>query len=318
MLLINLLYFIISASALIISATLLVKSLSKISHFLRLPEFTTAFILMALATTMPELFVGISSALSKVPAISLGNIIGASLIDLTLIIGIITLVGKGIKIKSSKFEKDIAHIPIAIILILILYLIGNSLSRIDGIIILGFFIFNSYNMLKKRKKYPAKFRKNQKIRRTDVIMSSFIFILALIILFLSSKYAVTYASSIAADLNLPQIIIGIFLISIATTLPELVFSFKATELGHEEMALGDLTGAVISNLTLVTGITAIIYPIEVEALSFLISISFLFIASLIFIKFLKSNRELSIKEGTALIFFYIIFVIVELLTKLSI
>ena len=106
----NIVYFIIFMLLLTISGIYLVKSLSKIAGFLGISEFSAAFIIMAFASSIPELFVGITSALNKTPSLSLGNVIGANIINLTLVAGIIILVSKEIKIKSERIGKNIYFI----------------------------------------------------------------------------------------------------------------------------------------------------------------------------------------------------------------
>jgi len=315
MLIENLIYFIISAAALVISATFLVTSLSKIASFLRISEFSAAFIIMAVATSIPELFVGVSSALSGNPALSLGNVIGASILDLTLVIGIIVLVGKGIKIKNGKIGTDIYYVLGSIILLIGLFVIGNSLSRTDGIILVLFFLFNSYRMFKKRKKYRAEFGENR-IKKIAVISSVAIFLISIVVLFIASDFAVKYASLIAEELKFPEIVVGLFLLSVATILPELIFGIRAVRMGHEEMAIGDQTGTVIANIALITGVVAIIQPIKAAFTPFIISAIFLLIAAFIFVVFLKSKREISIKEGIWLIFLYVLFVVMEIFLKI--
>lgn len=308
----NILYFILSCVVLIVSGSLLVKSLSKIARFLRISEFSAAFIIMAIATSMPELFVGVSSAISKIPELSLGNVIGANILNLTLIAGIIILVGKEIK-TTKKIGKDAYFMLIAIILVILLYMVNKSLSRIDGIILLGFFIINSYRILKKRKKYPKKIKNNQEQKKKFLYL--LIFLIALIGLFISSNYAVKYASALAVDLNLPKLIIGLFLLSIATTLPELVFGVSAVKLKHKEMGIGDQIGTIVTNSTLILGIVSIISPIKVAFMPFIVSAIFMFIAGFIFVTFLITGRKFETLEGISLILIYVLFVIIEFFIK---
>ena len=310
----NLLFFLLSAFFLVLSGIYLVKSLGKISHFLHISEFTAAFIIMAVATSIPELFVGISSAVQGSSSLSLGNIIGANIIDLTLIMGIFILLGKGIKSKSKEAGKDVHFMLSSIVLIIILYLIGNSLSRIDGIILLSFFIINTIRMLRKRKKYRAKLKQNS-IKRHEIVLNSFIFIFALFVLFISASFAVKYASSLALELNLPKIIIGLFLISFITTLPELVFGVESVIMKHESMSIGNQTGTVFTNITLILGLVALISPIKVGLSTFLVPVIFMLISALIFAYFMKTGKKLDVKEGIFLIFFYILFIIIEFFIK---
>jgi len=134
MVLTNLLIFLGLCALLILSGYLLVKTLSKIAVFLKLSEFIIAFIIMAFATSIPELFVGISSAISKNPALSLGNVIGSNIVDLTFIIGIAVVLARGITI-NKEVRKDSLYMFLIALIPIILMLIGNGLSRIDGVIL---------------------------------------------------------------------------------------------------------------------------------------------------------------------------------------
>lgn len=315
MLLQNFLLFALSGFFLVISGIFLVKSLDKIARFLGISEFSAAFILMAFATSVPELFVGISSAFQGNPQLSMGNIIGANIIDLTLLTGIFILIGKGIKFKSGKVGKEIYFMFASILLLIVLYLIGNSLSRIDGVILLGLFFFHTYLLIKKRKKYSAKLNNKQKNNKQNRIFPILIFIVSLIVLFIASKYIVQYSHNLALDLNLPEIFIGIFLISIATTLPELIFGVNAVLLNHEEMSIGDQTGTIFTNTCLILGIVAIIHPITVALNPFLISGVFMLISAFIFVAFIKSGKRLDVYEGISLIGLYFFFVILQFLIR---
>jgi len=317
MLIANLAFFALSCLVLVLSGTWLVKSLTKIACFLRITEFSAAFIIMAIATSLPELFVGISSALEKNPAFSLGNIIGANIIDLTLLVGIFSMIGRGINIKDSKIKKDAFIMCIILILPVILFLIGNSLSRIDGIFLILVFCLYSYWIIKKGKKQKKEL--GYSVKKGDIFLNVFwdalltisLFIVCLVVLFFSSNYVVHYANLLAIDLIIPPIMIGLFMISIGTTLPELTFGSRAVLMGHSEMALGDQIGTIIVNSTLIIGITALIFPITANISLFLISGVFMLLVAFLFATFMESGSKLSIREGIALIFLYIFFVILE-------
>ncbi|MFH1501264.1 MAG: sodium:calcium antiporter [archaeon] len=314
MLLNNILFFLLSATFLILSGIVLVRSLTKMARFLRISEFTSAFIIMAVATSLPELFVGISSALQGNPALSLGNVVGANIIDLTIITGIFVLLGRGIRIDTHKVGRDVYFMLLSIILVIVLFFIGRSLSRFDGLILVALFGFNLFRMLRKRKNYPAKFV-DGRIKRWEIIFNTLLFVFALAVLFVSSHFATQYATLIAIDLDLPQIIVGLFLISIATTLPELVFGIEAIMMGHKSMVIGDQTGTVFTNICLVLGLAAIIHPITAEYFSFLVAGIFMFISAFMFTAFVQSGKRLDILEGLGLVMLYVAFAIIEFFVK---
>ena len=313
MLIINLISFLISCIVLIISGTLLVKTLAKIAAFLKLSEFVVGFIIMAFATSIPELFVGITSALTKNPALALGNVIGANIINLTLVIGIAILLGKGIKIESKKTKTDALYMVGIAALPMVLMVIGGSLSRIDGIILLAAFALYARRILQQRKLFKKEVEDS--IKRKDIILTTILFVFSLALLFLSARFVVEYATSLSVDLALPPIIVGLFIISIGTTLPELTFGSRAVLAGHSEMALGNSIGSVIVNSTLVLGIASILCPITANILLFSVGAIFMVMIAFLFATFVESGNKLYIKEGISLILLYIFFVIIEFYIK---
>ncbi len=303
----NLGYFVLCAIGLVASATILVKSLAKIAKFLKISEFMTAFVIMAIASSSPELFVGLSSAVANIPTLSLGNLFGASIIDLTLVTGIFIIIGRGININKKKIGNEVYFTLASIITVMLLFLIGNSLSRIDGIILLLLFVFNFYRVILKGRNYSEQLT-GERIKRIELVVLTFV--IAFAILILSAKFAVEYGSALALDLGMPQIFIGLFLLSFATILPEFIFGIRACKMKHKGMAIGDITGGIFTNLTLVLGLVAIISPFKVNFTNFMVPAVFLLISMLIFLRFMKTENRLRMREGLGLIFLYIFFVVI--------
>ena len=304
-------YFLIAVGFLVGSSIYLVKSLSKLSSFLGILEFTAAFILMAFATSLPELFVGVSSAMQGNPSLSLGNILGAGIIDLTLIISIFIFLSKGIKFESKKVGFGVYYTLASILLVLILFLIGGSLSRVDGILLLLLFSINTYRMFRKKERYSAKMQNG--VTKKEGVFYSFVFLISLIILFFASKYAAEYAILISKEIKISSLLVGLFFMSIATTLPELIFGINAILMKHREMSIGDQIGTVFTNMTLILGLVVIIHPITTSFLPFLLSCIFLLISSIVIIYFIKNDQKLDIKEGIFLLIIYMLFISIEIL-----
>ena len=311
MLITNLILFLLFCVILVTSGGLLVKSLKKIAGYLHVSEFIVGFILMAFATSLPELFVGISSALNKETSLALGNIIGANILDLTLVMGIIILLGREIKIKNKRTKKDALYMVGFTALPLLLMLIGSSISRFDGFILITAFVAYSVILYREGRLKSKEFVMVEK--RWEPIAYTMLFAVGLTLLFASSHYVVRYAQALSLDLNFPPILIGLFLISIGTTLPELTFGVRAVMTGNSEMALGDQIGSVIANATL--GITALIHPISANLVLFFTSGIFMIIVAFLFATFTESGNKLSYKEGISLIMLYVFFLIVEYYIK---
>ena len=309
---INFVLFIISAAFLVLSGAYIIKSLSKISKHLGITEFAATFILISIATSFPELFVGISSALTGQTALALGNILGANLIDLTLIMGILILLGKEIKTKNTQLRESPYLLAGIVALPLVLFFFGNMLSRTDGLLLLFVFFAYSYHLIKNSKKY-AKVHKidKKKLEGINIISTTLIFVLSLAVLMVSAYFVIKYASLISIDLQLPQIFVGLFLISLSTTLPELAFGVRAVLSGHKSMSIGNQLGTIIVNSTLILGIIALINPITADIFLFFTAGIFLLFSAFLFVYFVTSKEKLSSTEGITLILIYVLFVIVQ-------
>ncbi|MBI2665481.1 sodium:calcium antiporter [Candidatus Woesearchaeota archaeon] len=312
MLWLNLTLFTVSAIALLFSSNWLVKSLSKIAGFLRMQEFTAGFAIMAVATSLPELFVGISAALHKNTALSLGNVIGSNIVDLTLIAGIGILLTRGYTIKTTETRKDALFMVGFAFLPLLLMLLGKQISRVDGAILLLAFVAYMVRIIKKRKDFPKKI--HETISRGGIVFNVFLFIFSLVFLLFAADKMVEYGTALSLDLLLPPILIGLFLIALATSLPELAFETSALLKGRSEMALGDLIGSVVTNSSLVLGVTAVIHPISADFFLTITSGFFMLLVSFLFATFVATKR-LTWKEGVSLILLYVFFVILEFFIK---
>jgi cation:H+ antiporter len=312
MLIINLLFFSVACIVLAISGHLLVKSLVKIAGYYKLTEFVIGFVLMAIMTSLPELFIGVSSAINKIPTLSLGDIIGSNILDLTLVVGTAILIGGTKKIESKIEERDILYVGIIAVLPLIL-LLDNQLSRIDGIALLMIFLFYVIKIICERKQFKRIITYD--VRKKDIPKNLFLFIISLVILFISANFIVKFASFLVVGLGLPLILIGLLIVSIGTSLPELSFETHSLLKGYGEMALGDLLGSVVMNSTLVLGIVSIIYPIEENFSYLVISATFLVITLGLFIILTRTKRRISRREAIILLLVYVIFVIFKLVIK---
>ena len=311
MLIIDFLYFLIICVFLGVSGNLVVKSLTQIAKHYQMREFVLGFLLVAISTSIPELFVGIFSALEKIPAISFGDVIGANIVDLTIVIGAAALLGKRVKVEKEINRRDIFYTTLIAFLPILLFL-DQQLSRIDGMILL--FVFSLYviRLIFQRKHFKML---KDGITRMQIFKQVVIFIISLVILLLSARFIVTFASQIAIELVLPQILVGLVIVGIGTTLPELSFETNSVRKGFSGMALGDLLGSVVINSSLVLGLTALIYPIKADFLPFLVGALFLMLILGIFAVFAKTGRRITRKEGIILLMFYVLFVIISVLTR---
>lgn len=282
-------------------------SLTHISQFLRWKEFIVASILMAFTTTLPELFVGIISAVKGAPELSLSNIIGSNIINLTLAIGWVTLLTKNFYIENKKIVRKDSFYLLFIASMPFLLMADMFLSRFDGIILLICLIFYVYKLIIQERRF-------EKIIPNSISFKHFVKNLALffgsvILLVLSAEGVTHSAISLATLSNISLPVIGLFLVALSTNLPELVFCTKVALMHRPQLSLGNLMGAVIMNSTLVLGTTVLIKPFAIVDLSpYAISIPFFILSIVLFNIFLRTKNQFSKWEGVILILVYLIFI----------
>lgn len=310
--------FIVSALLLFFSGTFLIESFLRIAKFLAWREFVVAFIILALAATLPNLFVGISSALHNVPQLSFADVVGGNVVNLTLAVALAVFFAKGLPAESRLVQtSSIFTIIIAILPLLLIY--DKVLSRGDGIILILAFFFYLFWLFSKKERFVKIYDE----RRVEIIKEFKIFlkdigiiILAIVFLLIGAEGIVRSAIFFAKNFNLSLPLIGILIVGLGNSLPEIYASILAAKKGQTWLILGDLMGAVIISATLVLGIVSLLNPIEISDFSpFAIARFFLIISALFFFFFVRTGQKITKKEAIFLLSIYIFFVVIEILTK---
>ena len=311
--------FLICCALLYFSGNWVVGGLMRMARFLGWKEFVVAFFVMALAASLPNLFLGITSALRGVPELSFGDVAGNNLVALTLAIALAVLIGrKELPAESRTVQTTSIFTIIAAILPLILILDGN-LSRIDGMLLIA--LFGSYIAWLFSKK--ERFTKIYDTHKIPILKEFKVFladlgrvILGIILLLAAAQGIVASAQFFAIGFNLSLILIGVLITGLGNALPEVYFGIISARKGETWMILGNLMGAVIIPATLVLGIVALIHPISgVDFSPFAIARIFLIISAIFFFFFVRTDRVITKKEAFFLLGIYIAFVLVEILTR---
>ncbi|MFH1841231.1 MAG: sodium:calcium antiporter [Candidatus Nealsonbacteria bacterium] len=310
------LVFIFSCLVLVKSGAWLVRSLTRITKYLQMTEFVVAFILMAFATTIPELFVGIVSAFHGEPELSFGNVIGSNIINLTLAVGLGVLVAKGLKCEGAVIQRASIYTGI-IALLPILLMLDGRISRVDGVILILALAFYIQRLFYHKERFTRVFNNalGKGWGRFKLFIKDFgFFFLGLSLLLLAAEGIVWSSSLLAQVMGLPLVIIGALIVALGTNLPEITFGIKAIMMGHKDMVLGNLLGAVVINSTLVLGITVLIHPLEIFSFSpYITGLLFIVFAVFFFSLFSRTGQEITRKEALFLIGLYLLFVVFELL-----
>ncbi|HLC93855.1 MAG TPA: sodium:calcium antiporter [Patescibacteria group bacterium] len=300
----------ISSYFLIKSTGLFIGSSSKIARYFSLSGYTITFLLIATSTSLPETVVGITSALDKNPILSFGNAIGSNIALLTLVIAIPILIGTNIGTHQIIKSEDIYHMALFSMLPILLSIDG-TLSQIDGIILFAGYIGNAIVVIKRSTGIESLI---EKIEHSSInIWKQFsIFAAALLVIIATSQAIVKSAENISSLLGISLGFVGLTLTAVGTSLPELSFAIQVMKKHKPQEVLGDVTGSVVANATLVLGLTATIHPITINKSTMGPStLIIMALTLLIFLKAAKTKEKLDKIEAVALLCVYLLFILVE-------
>jgi len=274
-----------------------------------LSDASAGFIILAVLTSTPEMVVALFSIIQGNPAISIGDILGSNVFNIGMVIGVLGILGY---LKTCCTDllvglTDMLFITVLIPLLLVInqYHIFDIPSPIVGIILLGAFVTNMYLMARKRTP-PVKLNDGiviSKGKKTVVIAT---LLLGFVIVVVSARLTVYSASNIAVAFGVPPILIGAKIVAIGTSLPELTLDLTAVKRGRVQLALGDIIGSNLTNLTLVLGLVLLTSPFKVDMTIFIETLPFLLITTVIFWRFIMRDG-ISKTGGAVLILTYILF-----------
>jgi cation:H+ antiporter len=301
----NVFIFIVALFLVIKGATLATTYAAKLAEHYRLSKYTVGFIIVAIISVLPETFISISAALAGIPSFGLGMLFGSNIADLTLIFAIIILfAGRGLKIESRILKNDAVY-PFILLLPIILGWDGHF-SRLEGVALIITGVVFYWLALRDDIGGVAQLNNgNGKIKSILWLLFS------MVLLLVGSHFTVTSATALAGAIGVSPILIGMLIVGLGTTMPELFFSLKSVKKKDDSLAVGDILGAVLADATIVVGILALIHPFFFPQKIIYITGAFMVVASFILFYFMRSGQTLSQKEARLLFAFWLVFVVVE-------
>ena len=302
------LYLIGGLIIMLLGAEGLVRGASALALRIGISPLVVGLTVVAFGTSSPELVVSIGSALEGNSDIAIGNVIGSNIGNIALILGIAALINP-IKINLQVIKREIP-IMITVSFIFLLMFYDLALSRLEGIILfigIIIYIFISYNLSRKEKKETVEEFKEEIPAAKGSVAKSVIFVIAgLAFLAIGSKLFVDGAVEIALLFNVSQAIIGLTIVAIGTSLPELVTSAIASFRKEGDIAIGNVVGSNIFNLLSILGLTAIIFPITSGGIG-LVDLSMFCLTAVIILPLVRTGFVLNRIEGGILVIGYIVY-----------
>ena len=255
--LINFLGLVASLAILIWGADKFVDNSSLIAKKIGVSELTIGLTIVALGTSAPEIFVGISSVLNNSESIAMGAVVGSNISNIALIFGV-SCIGISFLPKKTPIIQLMPFLVAALILGYVL--IDLNVSKFDGILLLLSFCYFLYVINANRNSQTLIDEQQDKNNSITLIFLT----IGLISLIFGSRYAVIYAEKIAILLNISELIIGLTIIAIGTSLPELAATISAVLKKKTDMVVGNVIGSNVLNITLVVPIIGFFSSVQLD------------------------------------------------------
>lgn len=250
---------------LIKGADFFVEGSGSIARKLRIPDIIVGLTIVAMGTSAPELAVSVSAALGGSSDIAVGNAVGSNILNILVILGLSAIIIP-LAVDKSMFKRDFPMLLLTAVLLPVSALVfGNEIGLIAGIIFVAVFAFYLFLTVKSAIAY----RKSGAADDTSTIkilpwwLSILYTVGGAVVIIFGGNISVNAATKIAHDLEISEAIIGLTIVALGTSLPELVTSVVAAKKGCSDIALGNIVGSNIFNVLLILGTTSIIKPIPV-------------------------------------------------------
>ena len=292
---------IVGFALLIKGSDFFVDGSSNVASLLKIPTIIVGLTIVAFGTSAPEAAVSITSSITGSNALAVSNVIGSNLFNMLLIIGLCAIL-KDLKMAKPTLETDLPFLVVATVVCSVLMIIGLRFSRIDGIIALAILIIYIYFIIRGIKKG----KDEQSVSEAKMgLPRSIIYILGgLAGIVIGANFVVDSASNIAMAFGMSETLVGLTIVAMGTSLPELATSITAIRKDEEELVIGNVLGSNIFNLLFVLGLSSAISPIAISPAMY-VDILLLVVVTIVFFIFGKTQDKFDRKEGIILLILFI-------------
>lgn len=304
--LIDILIFILGIAVIIKSADLFTDGAEGIARAFKIPRAVIGITIVSLATTAPEFTVSTISSYMGMSGMAVGNALGSCLANIALILAIAAII-RPIKLEQRTIKQDI---PFLIFAVLILYVLimDYRLSIGNGIFLCALLIlfFTAVVLREIKTKKSAVKEKAVDYRMGPGIIK---FLIGAVGVILSAKYAIVPSGvNIANFLGVPEVVIGLTMVAVGTSLPELFTAIVASFKNMGELAIGNVVGANILNILWVLGFSAFLRPLDIDIETRRITVPLVMFITVLMLLFSRTKMTLSKKEGLVFLILYLAYI----------
>ncbi len=306
---------IIDIATLLISLLLLgvisdrvIRYVTVVSTALGLSEMAAGFILLSVATSLPELSVSVIASFIGEGGLSVGNVLGSNIANLTIITGLAVLLSKTNVLVKEEGQKELVQFLFLSSIIPLFIVQRGSLSPVLAIVLLILFVYFGLTVSKK----APETKSLQPTPRKNVAVVGAKFLLSVTAVIIISKFTVDSGISIAEFIGLPPSVIGATIVGLGTSLPELTTTIQAIKKKLFGMALGNLLGSCITNITLILGLSSLLTFSKVNIVVTQSLMFFVLLSSLTFWYLITTRINIGRREALLLCLIYVVFVLQQI------
>lgn len=294
----------IGIALLYFGAEWLVKGSASLAKKAGISSLVIGLTLVAFATSAPELVVSVNAALDGSPGISLGNIVGSNICNIALILGLCACITP-LGVQKQLFKSDGIVMCVSAILLAVFYLVNNSLERWHGIIFLfGIIVYTWYLIYSSRKENSQKTEEEETSEKSCSVIKSLVWvILGFTALIFGAKLLLWSSVYFARLMQISESVVGLTIVAVGTSLPELATSVVSAIKGEKDIAVGNVVGSNIFNILCILGITPVITPLKNAQIT-LVDMGSMIGISLLLLLFMRTGWKISRKEGIFMLVLY--------------
>jgi len=298
--------FLIALAAIALSSRFVISASIKISEHFQISQLAVGYLLIATATSVPDLMVSASASYQGHVGIAIGDILGSSIANICLVLGAAALI-RTIHVKREQTLES-AELLLLVTMIPLVLLTRQVIGPSEGGVLILIFCLYAFFAIKEKFTMGLK----EGVSHREWIQQVIIFMFSVSVTIISAQFIVNSGADIARQFGVNEAILGLTIIAFGTTLPELAIDFTAIRKGQYALAIGDIFGSCVVNLTLGLGIASIIHPLSDGAMFIQTGIAFL-IGLVMFVWYVLMKHEgIRREHGLVLILAYILFIMMEI------
>ena len=264
-----------------------------------IPQLVNGLTIVAMGTSAPEAAVSITAALDNSAGITIGNVLGSNILNILIILGISSVI-IFLPVQKSTIGYEIPFMIIISVVLLVMGITGNTVSRLEGVILWVLFIIYLLYLYKLAQKGNEEDNPGEQ-KSLPVYILTVLF--GAVVIVLGSKFTVKGATEIARMAGITERVIGLTIVAFGTSLPELVTSIIASKKGNTDIAIGNIVGSNIFNILFVVGTSALITPVPFES-KFIFDAIFASFAGVVMLLAVLKNKKLTRTGGIVMLVCY--------------